>query len=291
MTFSALETSRTKGRPVNLFYIRYGSVPSAFFAYTDAEKEIAHGGVVYRPVPINRGKIAITGTMDKTALEIRCAETLDISEQFRVYPPSQVVNVIVRQGHYGDTDYIVAWTGRVLSTKRTDSNELVMTCEPLATTMKRIGLRRHYQYSCPHVLYGEHCKASKLAATTSTTVSSLSGTVIVLPSLWVPTSMAAKYVGGMVEWTNTTGDKETRTILQVAGDFRSLTVSGFLRGLEAGDPIDVILGCNRQLVMHESGTGLDPSTDCHFLHGNMNNFGGCAFIPTKNPVGRLNQFY
>ncbi len=95
----------------------------------------------------------------------------------------------------------------------------------------------------------------------------------------------------MIEWVNPAGDTEQRTILQIAEDMKTLTVSGFLRGFEVGDSIDVILGCNQQFEMNEDGIGLAPDTDCHFLHNNINNFGGCPFIPKKNPVGRLNQFY
>jgi hypothetical protein len=92
----------------------------------------------------------------------------------------------------------------------------------------------------------------------------------------------------MVEWDNDRGDRETRTILKVLGSNR-LVLAGFIKDMAIGKPIDVILGCNRGWYM-ESGA-LSDKTDCHFLHNNAPNFGGCPFIPTVNPVGQLNQYY
>ena len=290
MSFGGIETSRYKGRPTNLFYVRYGNAPNSFFAYTDAENEIDHNGVTYVPLTISRGKISVTGTMDKQAMEVRASLSIPMAELFRVYPPSQVVNLIIYQGHLSDPDaqYLVAWAGRIISAKRIE-NELVMTCEPVATSMKRVGLRRHYQYSCMHALYGDHCKANKAAATRSVVVSAINSLELTLPTDWDTDERRPKYLGGMVEWTNAMGDKEVRSILKVSGT-RRILVSGYLRDLTAGMSIDVILGCNRACYFNSNGS-LSAETDCHTLHGNIHNFGGCPFIPKKNPIGFYNQYY
>ena len=65
MSFGAIERTRAKGRPVNLFYVKYGSAPNSFYAYTDAEKPITNNGVTYQPLAISRGKIVVSGTLDK----------------------------------------------------------------------------------------------------------------------------------------------------------------------------------------------------------------------------------
>lgn len=291
MTFAQFEKSRQKGRPVNLFYVRYGESPTAFLAYTDAEQTIINNGVSYEPLAMTRGKIAVSGKLDKAALEVRCTLNTPMADLFRVYPPASVVSITVRQGHVNDPSgqFLVVWTGRVISAKRTD-NELVLTCEPISTTMKRIALRRHYQYSCMHVLYGPECRANKAAATTSTTAFSTVNNNIVLPTGWTTEERSLKYVGGMVEWSNRNGDRESRTILRVING-NTLVVTGFIRDLAAGDDIDVILGCNHGFYMNDTKTELDVKTDCHFLHNNIHNYGGCPWIPTKNPVGQLNNYY
>lgn len=290
MSFGAIEKSRRKGRPVNLFHVKYGDGANSYYAYTDAEQRIVVNGVEYTPLAIDRGKITASGTLDKAALEVRMSLNVPLAELFRVYPPSSVVNMTIYQGHLSDgsnPQFLVAWTGRVISAKRTD-NELILTGEPINTTMKRVGLRRNYQYSCMHVLYGNHCKASKSAATKTVLVNAYTSTTITLPSVWESDTRAKKYIGGMVEWVNAMGDIETRTILRVLGN-NVLVLAGFIRDMAVGKEVKVILGCNHGWYMNNGA--IDEKTDCVFLHNNAPNFGGCPFIPTKNPVGQLNQYY
>lgn len=292
MTYGAIETSRQKGKPTNLFYARYGESPNSFFAYTDAEQPITHNGVTYQPLAISRGKIVASGTLDKAALEVRMSLRVPMAELFRVYPPSTVVNLTIFQGHLSDPDsqFLVAWTGRIISAKRTDT-ELVLTCEPISTSMKRVGLRRHYQYSCPHVLYGSQCKANKLAATTETTVGAISGVRVTLIDGWTPQALAPKYVGGMLEYLNARGDKEVRTILRVENN-NELILAGFPLELLPGAAVSAVLGCNHNFFLKETDKSLDEDkTDCYGLHDNIHNFGGHPFIPTENPIGRLNIYY
>lgn len=289
MSFGSKERSRYQGRPTNLFLVRYGSAPSSYYAYTDAEQDITHDGVTYRPLAITRGKITASGSLDKSTLEVRSTLNIPLAEHFRVYPPSQVVNITIYQGHLSDpsAQFLVAFAGRVVSAKR-DNNELIMSCELVSTSLKRVGLRRNYQYSCMHALYGDMCKASKTAATKVTTVVAISGSSVTLPIGWETAERAEKYLNGMVEWQNSMGDIEIRTILRVS-DGNTLVLSGVPRDLAVDSEISVILGCNHGLW--KSAGGLDPKTDCHYLHDNIHNFGGCFAIPTKNPIGLTNQFY
>jgi len=278
MTFETREESRYLGEPVDLFYFRYGSAANAFYAYTDAEQAITFDGVVYQPIPIKRGNFTASGTLDKTVLTLNCPINTDIANLFRVYPPGQVVTLIIRQGHVNDpdNDFPVIWTGRVIQCER-DGSEANLSCEPVSTSMRRSGLRRNYQLSCPHVLYGPQCKASKLAATTTTQVINLTGSRVTLQDAWSGAINPSKYIGGMIEW-NTGAGLERRTILRII-DLKTLVLSGPTTGIVAGQNIDVILGCN-----HQMGVGPQPNGDCQPLHNNIQNFGGQAWIPTSNPI-------
>ena len=286
MAFSLFESSRNRAKPTNLFLFTYGDGPNSFYAYTDAEQEIVFGGITYQPVPIDRGSYTSSGTLDKSAIEVRIPRNLPLAELFRVYPPSQVVSLIIRQGHVNDPDnqFLVCWTGRVLSCSRED-NEAKFNCEPISTSIKRPGLRRPYQYGCPHVLYGSECRANKAAATTTITPASFSGAVLTLPVNWVTAARAQKYIGGMVQWVSGAGDTVLRNILQVSGT-NIFTLSGVIMGLAEGAPVNVILGCN-----HQAGVGPQPNGDCHPLHNNIHNFGGQMWIPLKAPLGMRSQYY
>jgi hypothetical protein len=293
MAFLRLEGSRHQAQPTNLFLFVYGDGGKSYFAYTDAEQAITSGidgdgdPIVYQPVPISRGSYTSSGTLDKSTIEIGIPQDLPLAELFRVYPPSQVVSLIIYQGHTNDPEgeYLACWSGRVLSCSRED-NEAKLSCEPISTTMKRPGLRRPYQYGCPHVLYGSECRANKSAATRTVTPIAIDGTVLTLPTNFDLTARKPKYLGGMVRWVSD-GDTVLRTILRVTGaNSNVLSLSGVISGLAAGAPVSVTLGCN-----HQAGVGPQPNGDCHPLHNNIQNFGGQMWIPTKNPIGLRNQYW
>lgn len=278
MSFPQYEKSRGRGEPTTLYYFRYGNQPNAFYGYTDAEKPVIFNGDEYVPTPIDRGNLTANGTLDKAMLEIRTPQDVDLAGLFKVYPPTQVVNCIIRQGHIGDPgeEWLVVWTGRIVSCAW-ESNQAKFSCEPVSTSMRRTGLRRHYQYGCPHVLYGSECRASKLAATITRTVVSVDDFKITLQDGWTAAGNVSNYVGGMIEWDGL-GGTEARTILSIAG-LKTLSLSGPARGMEAGDSIKVILGCKRTMQA------------CRNVHDNILNFGGQPWIPTKNPIGTANNFY
>lgn len=278
MSFETLEESRNLGQPVDLYYFRYGTTASAYYAYTDAEEPVTYDGVIYEPKPIQRGAINSSGTLDKSALQIDVPVSSEVAELFRIYPPGRSVTLIIRQGHLGDVDndFKVIWSGRILSSSREDSvNSL--TCEPLSTAFRRSGLRRCYQYSCPHALYGSLCMASRLAATRAAIVYAVSGASVTMDSGWNGTHPVEKYIGGMIEWDTPAG-KEVRTILRLTEGGNKLRLSGATRGITGGMEISVILGCEHNL------------SDCEFLHNNIQNYGGQPWIPLSSPI-KINPYW
>lgn len=285
MTFSALEASRQQGEPVTLYQFAYGD--NANFAYTDAEQAISqptgnpppNDTITYEPTPIMREGIVASGTLDRSALTIRMPRDVGLADLFLVYPPSQVVSLFIRQGHLSDTptpQFLVVWSGRVLSVGR-EGDECVVSCEPISSSLRRPGLRRHYQLGCPHVLYGPQCKADKASHSVTAVVSSLSGSSITLPAGWNGAFTASKFAEGVVEWVNDTGGTERRKILKVTGN--TLLLGGLLRDLEAGMSVSARLGCNHQM------------SDCLELFNNIHNYGGCPWVPTENPIGFRNHYY
>lgn len=280
MAFWPFESSRSRGRPVELYLFRYDALPTAYYAYTTAENPVSHDDIVYTPVPISRGAVSAAGTLDKVTLEVTTPQNVDLASLFRAYPPSQVVTLEIRQGHVDDpgTEFVVLWSGRVLGCSR-ESNQAKFACEPISTALRRSGLRRHYQFGCPHALYGSQCRANRIAATFTRTVVTAQGALVSLNDGWASPHTPAKFIGGMLRWTREDGIGETRTILRLSDDGNTLTCGGVLRGLTSGMSADVTLGCNHQM------------DDCLNLHNNIQNFGGQPWIPFKNPIGPVNNFY
>lgn len=286
MTFANHESSRFSGEPVNLYLFEYGDGETEFFAYTDWEKQVTHSDVTFDPLPIDRTKLTSSGTLDKSKVTVSTPQDSDLAKLYLAYPPSSVTTVTMYQGHVSDTDqeFKVVWSGRVMSCARKGS-KAEFNCEPVSTSLRRNGLRRRYQYGCPHVLYGDQCRASKAAATTVVEVVSVSGSRITLEAGWSP--IAPKYVGGIVEWTNGAGGREIRTILNVENSGATFLLAGSTVGLVGGVEVQMVLGCN-----HKLGYGPQPDGDCGPLHDNAVNFGGQPWIPLKNPLAfGVNQFY
>ncbi len=293
MSFAEYETSRFSGQPINLYFFVYGDQPKNYYAYADAETAITFGTdaagdpVTYQPIPIDRGKLTSSGTLDKANVTVTTPHNTDLANLYLIYPPSGVTTLVMYQGHVDDDDmeFKVVWSGRVISCARKGS-KAEFTCEPISTSLRRNGLRRRYQFGCPLVLYGADCRASKADATVVTEAVALTNTRVTLPAAWPGQAQASKYLQGIVEWRGPTGALEVRTILRVENGGRTLLLGGTTRGLSVGSAISVILGCN-----HKSGTDAQPDGDCGPLHHNILNFGGQERIPFNNPIGLVNQFY
>lgn len=288
MSFAEYETSADQGSPITLFEFRFGPTDADVIGYTDAENDITFEGRVYAAVPIDCGEITASGTLDKAKLSITFFEGAGITDLFRLRPTSTVVTVAVRQGHANDPDaqFLVNWTGRVTGFSiDAEQNSTTLTGEPIGTSMGRNGLRRHYQYGCPHVLYGDRCKANKAAASATFPVISISGSTLLFAAGWVPDSRKPKYLGGYLQYTQADGRVELRTIIRVENDGHVL-VAAPPYGLVAGATVTMVLGCN-----HKSGVGPQPTGDCLPVHHNILNFGGQMFIPFKNPIGIVNNYY
>jgi len=132
-------------------------------------------------------------------------------------------------------------------------------------------LRRTYQPSCPHVLYGDQCRANKAAATSDFTVQGTATRFINLGAGWNGSDPFRNWLNGLVSWSTDLGT-ETRMILNAGTN--GLTVGSPLRDLEVGDTVSVSLGCARNML------------DCKNLHNNLVNYGGFPWLPLENPINK-----
>lgn len=285
MGYDQFATSAANSVPVELYHFRYGPGKDDVLAYTNSERpisivhEVGADATVYTPTPITHSDITESGTMDKKDMSIQLPAATDVARLFQGWPPSQVVRLTIYETELGDEtkEVLIAWTGRVLGST-ISANRATLRCESLYTGLQRNGVKRHYQYGCPHQLYGPFCKADKATATYSTTVSGLTGAELTLPENWNGSVAAAKFVGGYVTWDQADGRPELLSILKSVSETTLLLAARPVE-LFVGGNVKLVLGCNHTLL------------DCQTLHDNAPNFGGCPFIPTDNPIGIRNNFY
>ena len=249
------------------------------YAFCDGEVPITRAGITYQPFPVSISDITSNGNLDKSDITVTLARGSLFENEFIGFPVSHVVNLIVFQGHTNDAptlyDYPAIWVGRV-GAPAFENETIAFNCVPVSTSIQRPGLRRNYQLSCPHVLFGQQCRASRNAATVTRTVTAISGSSVTFNT---PLPLAAsKYRGGLLEWTSD-GHSSIRTIVSVTEVKTGIGMRGNLRGLMVGSTIKVTFGCNRL------------QSDCRNLHQNILNFGGQSSIPLENPLSQKNIFY
>lgn len=275
--FDVFHRARTLSRPAYLYDIAFADGDEGRLRLTSAGQVLIVDGARYEPAQVRHGKIVSSGSLDQSKLDLQTPRTSPLVDVFRVYPPERVVNLVIYQGELDDPDaeFTAIWGGRVLN-MGVDGLEATFACEPIATAVRRPGLRRTYQYGCPHVLYGPQCRASKAAATTTATVQAISGSTVTLNSGWNP-QPTAKYLHGLLEWSGSSG-RFRRTVLQIPAA-NQVRVAGLVQELSPGDSVDVVLGCS-----HAPG-------DCRDLHDNILNYGGQPWIPLDNPLGTKTPFY
>lgn len=303
MGFSLFEISRRSGSPAELYLFKYGAGAESHYAYTNAERPITFNSIIFNPIPITRDSFAVTGTLDRQDLSLDVPHTSEIPELVRIYPPNTPVSLAIYQGHLDDPDqeFLPIWNGRVTAVSRKASTATI-TCQMIFTSLRRQGLRRNWQYGCPHLLYGPACRADKPSATTTGVVTALGstgfhgvGTGGVNTISYVGVSggtlaaVFARLVGGTLEFTNDAGDFSATTIYDAYNDSgqdyvrctRPLPV-----GLAIGDTVAFVNGCDHAMTGCNLHTPADGSADT-----NIQNYGGQPWIPTKNPTNQFNAFY
>jgi uncharacterized phage protein (TIGR02218 family) len=261
MTYAAVETSIQSGRPVELYEFIYGATP---YRYTSADGDVVYGGNTYSAVPIARGAVEATNEVARLALEITCTRALPVLDLFAVAPPEEVVLITLRRLHSGDGEAIILWLGRILNVTLNNAAAEIH-CESVYTSLKRVGLRRLYQKSCPHVVYGSGCALARATYKATRTVSTVSGTTITVASIG---AVDGYYSGGYLEWTSS-GVAHRRAIHSQTGG--SLVIGFPIPGIAASDSVDLYPGCDHTLAT------------CASKFSNSANYGGMPFFPPKNP--------
>lgn len=282
--FPQIEMSREAGAPVSLYLFRWGVATSNIYAYTDAEESITHQSVLYAPAVIGRSKIKASGGLDQKTLKVETTLDSEIAVLYLTGGPSYPTTLVIFQGHIGLTDFKVVWSGRLVGLD--PSGPVVeISCEPASTAMRGSGLRRHYMYGCPHVLYGKvGCMADPVPVKKTEMVVALGKADLDIATGWNGAIALEKWRNGYITWVAGNGAIEIRTIIDAGAT--NLTLNRKLSNILVGTNIDILPGCNHQV------------DDCRDLHveigtGNSNiiNYGGQKDIPSINPIGNTAQYY
>lgn len=263
------------GTPFNLYEITYGENPENTFFYTNADDNIdyesqAFGANTYSAIAIQHDKIKQADRPKDNEIRITVSRKSTLAEHMRGTPPRRVLRVRILEGELVDglpQVVIPIWHGRINGAEPKGSN-VIFSCAPAGSRMQMPALTRTYSRQCSVALFSEACGANKALATEASTVAALPGiNVVTLASGWQGLFTQENFLGGMLEWDTDLGE-EVRAIVNVDGD--TLVVDGPLTNLEVADNVRTVIGCPRTLEA------------CRDLHNNINNYGGCPYIPEQN---------
>jgi len=260
MSYANNENSIASGRPVELYRFALGA---RRWTFTSGLSPVVYQSETYTPVTIRRSGIEQGNEINRYSIDITLPRDNALAALFISSPPEGVMSVTLYRYHVTDTanEVIVFWKGRV-GGARLSGSELVLKCEPIATSLKRIGLRARYQLICRHALYSAGCGALKENFMVNGAVAAVSGATIEVAA--AASKPDGYFVAGMLA-TN----EGQRMIVGHTG--ANLTMVAPMPSLAIGDSVRLYAGCD-----HSMSTCLDRFS-------NLDNFGGFPYIPQKNP--------
>ena len=259
MSYDLVETSDHGGQPIEFYRFTQGTRK---WLYISADAPDIYLNETYEPYPLKRSAFKQTQELNKTPLEISAPRDLPLVADSMASPMIGVVALTVYRKHRSDAEVTTWWRGRVDGIRFVGGGEFSITCSPLGTALRRIGLRRPAQRQCPHALYRTGCNlaeasfalAGMLVSHIGATVTS--GVFATQPNGW--------WVGGKIELAGV-----PRFIVDHATD--TLTLSAQVPGLAQNAGFIVFPGCDHT-----------PPT-CNSKFGNILNYGGAPWFPIKNP--------
>lgn len=267
MTYQQRERSAQGGRPVFKYQIIQGVDE---YLYTSAPYIIGDSLGAFEPVAIEMtAEVKQTGELAKNGVTLTFPRDNPLAQTFVGYSPEVPTTVTIFRAHSAGSaevsDDRLYWKGRVISSS-VDDDTVSLECEDAFTSMNRLGLRAVYQKGCRHALYSEGCGLDRYDWATAASVVLVDGRDIVIEE----DSVGADdyFAGGMAELA----DGTLRYITGQTGN--TLTLLSPFRGLasdSAGVPITLYPGCAHNV------------DDCKDKFNNLVNYGGCPWLPGKNP--------
>ena len=276
MSYDIIESSAEDGRPIEVYVFQQGNQT---WRYTSADTDIIDTSGIpdlsgtWKSTAIERSNIENNQDVSRGPIRISIPRTETFVQQYIQFSPTDVATLKIYRFHEFDTSppadkYTVIWTGRVLNVafKKLRAD---IRCEHILTSLKRPGLRRFYQTTCPFVLYGTNCKADLDSFKLVTNASATTNITITSPDFALQPDQY--YTGGFINFVGGTGIEKrfiTDHVDQVITVDLPISIS-------IGIQITAYPGCNHLL------------DTCINKFSNEENYGGFPYIPQKNPFTDL----
>lgn len=243
--------------------------------YTSDDRPVIYNGQTYLPIAMKRGAISESADLTRNTLDINVPDSIALLDLFRGTTPLDVISMTLYQLPKGSNAATTRWVGVLGSvTFATGGIATVHGLPPMAS-LQGNGLKRCWQKSCPHNLYGTEvggCNANKANFRVDATLTSVTASVV--QAAVFATKRDGWFDGGWIEWTVGTAT-ERRFIITHVGDTVTLMTPAYA---SVGTVVASYPGCAHDL------------TTCDTKFGNSDNYGGQPWIPSTNPFGNNSVF-
>jgi len=282
MSYSAEETSSETGRPVEL-YLFEQKEGSAFTAYTSGNAPVVYDGKTYAPQTISRSNLKLSTKTDSGALTITVPSDCGFVARYKKGQPPLPDQLTIYRTHLEDasSEVFEYWKGSVIGVTFS-KHEAKIGTSTIYSHLSRSVPKRTFSFACNHILYDSGCQVGAESHRSDARVASITdgGTTLGLSedADWTGTSLGGNltsdstyFNGGYCE-AEVVGGTQRRMLLTVR------TTSGLecvlntpFDDLLLGTSIKFYAGCNHSV------------STCKTKFDNVRNYGGCPFVPTRNP--------
>lgn len=269
MTFAAFEGSQAGGEPVELYEILLGGTP---YRWTSSEDDYTFQGNLYSAIPISRTRVFMGTERKQDLLTVVVPASEAFPKLFVGIVPGERAVLTVKRVHRPDPDqeHFLLFDGVVQAVAYSNNGtEARLAVASLTTALGQEIPRKNYGKLCDNFLFDGNCQVVQSLFKHTNTASVVLGAVVTVDGLNVKGDGWAD--GGFVEL----GSSDFRLILSHVGDDITLLLPF---------PIDIV----GSVVGVSAGCAHTISV-CKDKFDNVNNYGGWAFVPLKNPfeVGLL----
>lgn len=265
--FNDFEVSREASRPIELYSFAQGTQT---FTYTSAEDTITIGAVSYTPLAISRGKVVQSSENRKSTMVVTMPGTNAFASKYKNIVPAQKATLSIFRYQRDESPafdtQILVWKGEVQSVRYPDNGTIA---EVALRSLEAAASREIPRYTCGgmcgHVLYSPDCGVAQASFTVTGAATAATGNVVTVTG--ANAQADGFWTGG---YAKPAGSSDFRVILAHTGN--DLTLLLPFAEDPVGTNIQIFAGCDHTI------TG-----DCATKFDNVLEFGGFAFVPTRNP--------
>ncbi len=264
-TYDVLESSVEDSRPIELYEFVKGAET---FRYTSAEDDLTPAADEFAAIAIARGAIAMGSDRNTRNLIVTMPASVGLAQKFIDIPPGEKTSLSIFRYQRDESPtfdtQVLAFTGTVQSVAFPDDGTVAeFALRSRESTMNRNVPRFTFMGMCNHILYDAACG---VVQTSFDHVGTASGVIDDQITVSGVSGSGLDFVGG---YCKPSAESDFRMIIAQSGNVLTLLLP--FQNDPDGANIQCFAGCDHVL------TG-----DCALVFDNVAEFGGYAFVPSKD---------